>query len=237
MTIKETIDDVLIAIANRTGKPVDESRRSERAIYRKLKDYRIRILREKRDKGRDFTSFDLMTIPCVPLVEADISECPWAPKDGPIVLRSKHPIPRVIDGRIHSVSNLNFTQSYDFRTIEQLQDLSGGRFAFIGTDPIYTTQNILNMMFLYVLNDIQKESVAVRLLPEDPIQVLEFPICGKEYNPECLNIMEMEFPIDADLRGIVIDKTVEFFLMRDPQIGDIKQNDTDDTAVPPNNIK
>ncbi len=216
---------------------VRRSRRSERSIFRKLNDYRIKILREKRNKGRDYTSYDIMTIPCVPLVPTDLSECPWAPTDGPIVLRSKHPIPRTIEGQLYSVNNLNFTQSFDYRTIEQLQDMQGGRFPFIGTEPLYTTQNVLNLMYVYILNDIHKESVAIRLIPEDPIHVLEFPICGREYNPECLNIMDQEFPIDADLRGIVIDMCIEFFLGRDYPLGDNKQNGVDDTAVAPNNIK
>lgn len=237
MTIGENINDVKIAVANRTGKTVDETRLPDPAIYRRLKDNRIYILREKRKKGRDFTSYDLMTLPCVELIEANLSECPWLPTDGSIVLRTKYGLPRTLEGMLHSVSNINFTDSYDYRSIEALSDLRGGRFPSSIEGSIYTTQNVNGEFHVYLLNDIHKDGIAIRLLPEDPLEVLEYPECGKVINKECINPYDKEFPIDADLRKIVIEMTVDYFLTKITPLGDIKQNLTDDTAIQPNNIK
>jgi len=51
--VGQIIDDIIIRIANATGKRLDESKVSERNIYSELLDTRIFLLREKKFCGSD----------------------------------------------------------------------------------------------------------------------------------------------------------------------------------------
>jgi hypothetical protein len=235
--IGNIISDVLEAVADRSGKAIDEVSTSERAVYNKVKENRIYIMRQKRKNGRDYTAYDTMTIPCVELIEANLSECLWLPTDGYMVKRTKYPLPRTLEGVLTTVGTLNFANTYDYRSIARISDLTGGRFPQLALNNIYTTQNIDGEMYVYILNDIHKEGIAIRLIPEDPLEVMEFPYCGKVMNKECLDPYEQEFPIDADLLKVVSEMTVEYFLSRQAPVADIKQNLSDETATPPTNIK
>lgn len=237
MIIGSIIADVIEQVANRTGRSIDETRISERSVYNKLKENRIYILRQKRKNGRDYSSYDIMTLPCVELIEANLSECPWLPTDGQIVLRTKYGLPRTLEGMLYSVSNTDFSSFYDYYSIERVGDLQGGRFPQLAFEDIYTTQNVEGEFHVYILNDILKAGAAIRLIPEDPLEVLEYPMCGKLTNKGCIDPMQQDFHIDADLLKVVSEMTVDYFLIKVVQAADVKQNLTDDTAVPPNNIK
>lgn len=232
--VGQIIDDIIIRIANATGKRLDESKVSERNIYSELLDTRIFLLREKRLKGRQYSDFDIMTIPCVPLTDAPYSECPSIPAKR-MVKRSILDIPKPLMGSFEAIIDPEANLNIDYVKWEDVGNYENTRYSY--TNPLYTYQNYNNKIRIYIMDAPYLSYVTVKILPEDPLDVLRFPECGQTKINKCLDIRSQEFPMDADLiktaKEIIIANYMQSLNLR----GDIQQDNNDNTAIQKPNTK
>jgi len=232
-TYGKIIDDIIVKIANASGKQVEESRISERAVLSDLMDARIYLLHEKYLKARRYTDFDIQTIPCASLQQASISECPFIPGGGKKVLRTVNPVPKPLMGQFEAVTTLEGNIELDYIKWESISDYEGGRFNF-DNFLAYTYQNVGNKIHIYVLNTIQDKAIAVKLLAEDPLEVLMFPECNDTSIKKCIDILEQSFPLDKDLLRICKEMVITSYLdpRKNQMRGDYIQDNIDNTVIP-----
>lgn len=232
--VYQIIDDIIIRIANATGKRLDESKVSERNIYSELLDTRIFLLREKRLKGRQYSDFDIMTIPCIELSEAPYSECPLIPAKR-VVRRSVLDVPKPLMGMFEAVIDPEANLNIDYVKWEDVGNYENTRYNY--TNPLYTYQNYNNKIRIYIMDAPHIKYITLKILPEDPLEVLRFPVCGQTEINKCLDIRSQEFPMDADLiktaKEIIIANYMQSLNLR----GDIQQDNNDNTAVQKPNTK
>lgn len=237
-TFGEIIDEIISRAGNATGRVAQESKISEVGVLKMLLDTRSQLVREKWYKGRQFSIFDYQTISCIELVPASLSENPMVPQGKFLVRKTVHPLPKPMFGRFDVVTTVQGNETLDPIAWENVSNFEGGRFDFSMLKG-YTEQNVDGKIWVYVINATQTGAIAVKMLAEDPMDIIRFPVCGSKAPNKCLEIREQEFPLDRDLLNICKDIVISKLM--DPRARetrpDIIQDNNDNTVVPKSNIK
>lgn len=222
MTIGEAIQRVQSLYSK--GAESDDTRLSDRHIYSKLLTARSLVIsRESRSKQR-INQWNYQTLPCVELIVAPIHECPTIPKFGLVTYKTKFELPKPIMGAvthyIQSVTSLDGTHNYSETTWDEKKYKSGNRYT--ATKPDYYIRN----NHLYVTHKDKGVVITVTGLFEDPLDAYRFPsACGDCEN--CLDLFQLEFPIDSNLFESVMELAVKEIQMFSTVKEDIN-NDTND---------
>lgn len=235
ITNGQIIDSVITGVTNATGKILDESSITESLILQTALQIRIKLLREKRLAGRNFSDFDIQQMPCVPLQEALYSECPWLPVGQKPIRRTITALPRPLMGKFEIVTTLNGEDYLDFIPWEDLSAYEkNNRFDF-SNFPFYTLQNVNNQIHAYV-GGIGKHlmGIAIKILAEDPQEVWDYKYCNTEN--VYMDIRDQVFPLDMDLITICTDLVIQKLARKTVQ-GDIIQDNTDNTIIQKTNVK
>jgi hypothetical protein len=244
-TIRATIDAFKHFIEDRTGRPSDDLSFPNKLIYFYLRMFKNKVAINNLYKKNmyDLDASIVHTIPCVELEEVDYhEECPCAPPSGCTWFRSKEELPDMLDGKPNTVAvlkpNLGLADNGIFTYVkwEDMEDKLNGRLKGDANALLYTTRNIDNCYRLYLIKSEQLSNlkgVVVSLIPKDPLQLADFPVCGETKQDNICNPLDTEFSIEEEIRADVFEMTYNTLSrMRTLQPNsDVLNNDNDDTEA------
>jgi hypothetical protein len=242
-TVRHAVESFRMFMEDRTGRPSSNTFAwPPKLVYYYLNMFRNAVSYEKR-LGDSMSNLDegiLLTIPCIELQEVDVtSECPCAPAKGCTWLKSVHPIPKSISGVPHSVLTIDGSTSFDYVQWTQFEDkVVNARLEAQKIQPSFTVRNINSAHHIYLYtNSPQTESgdlisVAVALVPKNPLEVYAFPVCGKKPNESC-SPLDQEFTIEEELQTVVFERTFNALMaVQNSGTGaDILNNTNNDTKA------
>lgn len=227
MTIREAIQ--LITHDYSRGVPTDDSRLRNRRVYAALLNARAVVL-HKRGLTRMANDQNYTTLPCVPIVDASMSDCPCVPIAGCYNLRTECQIPIPLgegDGLIQDVTT--YDGSIRFSRIDFGQVKYIGHNRYTSKQPLYYIRN----RYLYLINVPERlKMITIRLMAEDPSDT-GCSICGDSPVPGggC-NPMDREFNLDRKLFDAVKELAIrQLFTLNTQNDG---ANNQKDDSVPGN---
>jgi len=219
------------------GAESDDSRLTSPHIYHKLLTVRARLVKQELDKRKKLSSWVYQTLDCVELIKAPSHECPCLPPIGCEILKTKHPIPKVLANRygdqIQSVTSVDGSIRYEPTTWGSKQDSSGNKYA--GGVPDYYIKN----EYFYFTWLKGPRVVSITAIFEDTLAADTFPsFCPKEDvetdNSDCLNFNDQNFAIDGHLIEPMIELAVNelvilFSQMREDSTNNFRDNVKEET--------
>lgn len=205
---RQIINDFRELVVDKQNIP-DHTGWSNRLVYHHLRNARARLLYEKlHDKKKLLSTHVYQTIPCIPLIRIDTTECPCTPKKGCFFLRTKHPIPKLI-GMPSSVTSSDGTglMDYDYVDWDKFKWKLNSRYKFTLAKGYYTFRQFENGTHIYVYNDNFRKFLTVTGAFEDPLEIYFFPNC-ETGDPNCFDPLDRPFLIDADLLPVMYELTL-----------------------------
>ena len=226
MLLKEIIQRVQSLYSK--GVQSDDSRLSSRHIYNKLLTIRTRLMSQKSKQKQKISDWNYQTISCVEMIDVDASSCPCITPTGCIVKRSKYRIPKVMTdynkNLIDYVMTVDSGIKFDPTNKTELIHIRGNK---------YTATNkrfLIDNGYLYAYGKMIPDVLQIRALFEDPIEVINFStLCSEDVS--CIDIFEIDFPIDSDLIDVLIQFAAEELIVLFKQgVEDKSANTNDDTV-------
>lgn len=242
-SVRHAVESFRMFMEDRTGRPSSNTFSwPPKLVYYYLNMFRNTVSFEKRF-GDWLSGIDegiLITIPCVELKELDVtSDCPCAPAKGCTWLKTKHSFPKSMSGIPHSVLLIDGFTNFTYVQWTQFEDkVVNARLEAQRREPHFTVRNIDSQHHIYLYtNSPHTESgdlisVAVTLVPKNPLEVYEFPVCGKKPNESC-SPLDQEFTIEEELQTIVFERTFNALMaIQNSGTGaDILNNSNNDTKA------
>lgn len=213
-----------------------DTRLSSRHIYSSLVTARAKVLKQQVNKRQKINDWCYQPLSCVELIEAPIHECPCAPKDGCLILRTKDKLPSPISNLdkllIQYVVTIDGGVKLDKTEFENVKYASGNKFT--SKKPKYYIKN----QYLYVTIYKKLQAISMNILANDPLHVHQFPsFCGDCDDCKCKSVYDYEFPIDRDSFGDVLKLAEQELIIMFPQMREDKQaNGSDDNQITGNMI-
>ena len=183
-------------------------------------------------------------LPCVALKRVDIvqEDCPCAPARGCYWMKTKHPIPRLMEGLPQSVLTLDGTTTFDYMKWSDFEVVAKSRFSKVAKSPYYTIKRLQDecvYLYVYANSSITSsallESVTVQGIFSDPEEVARFPTCGKDIGNVC-SMLDKPFYIEEELRLPIMSlaRDMIFGLLPGAQAADIGTDSINTSVnVPP----
>lgn len=208
----------------------DNKKYSTRLVLYYLLKFRARLLSERMgDRTKRVSLFNRQTIPCIPLEEIDVVECPCAPASGCTFLRTKYPIPSILAESL-SVTSIEGSINYSFVEWERFKYKLKSRMIADRSRPYFTVKEYNNEYYIYVYNDVHKKFITVTAIFESPLDVQRFPSCSGELEP-CFKPLDQEFILDEDLIPLLYELAINIIVKGKSSTGtDVLNNDNDDLA-------
>lgn len=238
MKLKEVIQRVQSLYSK--GVHSDDTRLSSRHIYSKVLSTRARLITQKINKRQFISQWNYQTLDCVELIKAEPYECPCLPSVGCIILRTKEPLPKPLTGLIgghmlQSVTSLEGSVIFSETTWEDKKYKKGNKYT--ADKPDYFIRN----NYLYLTTKKGPKSISITGLFEDPIEAENYPsICGNELGcgenvsaeecPDCIGILDKEFPIEKDMIGTLVEIAAQELLVMFSQGKEDISNNTRDSV-------
>lgn len=190
------------------GVQSDDTRLSNRHIYNKLLTVRSLLVSQKVNKKQRVSSWLLQTMPCVEIVKVPKHQCPCLPPVGCDIYRSKFKLPKPVSGlnghMIQQVTTIDRSTKIDEVAMSSINYRGGNK---------YTAKKMnffIDNGFLYLTLPTKIKAVSVTGLFEDPFEVSNFKgLCDSDTNADCIDIMEQEFPLEADKIDTLIELSVK----------------------------
>lgn len=217
MTIRETVDAFLHFYEDRTGRPSQSVIYPPKLIYYYLNMYHKRVVyNEKLQRSRmNLDEGIIQTLPCVELRKVDQVETPFAPPSGCHFLKSLHPIPKMLDGLPLSVTTLvpdcnncdKEVREFDYVRWYNMQYKINSRTPGQSDGLYYTIKDVDldRHLYLYVNSRYSDlHAVALTGVFTDPIETMNFPLCGQEASVVC-NVLDKEFHVEPELQAQVFE--------------------------------
>lgn len=244
-TIRHACEAFRHFMEDRSGRPSSSMIYPPKLIYYFLKMYRNKVSYEDRFiKAKSNIDLNIeLTIPCVELEKVDQVECPCAPASGCFFLKSVHPLPKMVNGIPNSVTLVKQDSSqrnyghFTYVSWYNFEDKLNGRMKAQARQPYYTLKNINSKRHLYVYGSAVEyqnlNAVAVSLIPNDPLEVAAFPICG-EFNKVICSPLDQEFIIEDEIQSKVFELTYNALMgFKNSAPGvDILNNNNNETVGP-----
>lgn len=242
-SVRHAVESFRVFMEDRTGRPSSSTFAwPPKLVYYYLNMFRNAVAYEYRFSN-SISGIDegiILTIPCVELVEVDVtSECPCAPAKGCTWLKSVHQIPKSLTGIPHAVITIDGSTSFDYVQWTQFEDkVVNARIEAQQVQPFFTVRNINSKHNIYLYTNSPKTEsgdlirVAVALIPKNPLEVYEFPVCGKKPNESC-SPLDQEFTIEEELQPVVFERTFNALMaIQNSGTGaDILNNSNNDTKA------
>lgn len=206
------------------------SRLTSRHTYSALLSARALLLQQQHNKNQKATQWVYQTIPCVELVKVPLHECPCVPPDGCMMLKSKYRLPLAINGLdsmlVQSITSLDGAEAFDLTRFDLYKYAIGRKYTSKKPDAF------VKEGFLYITALKQRVAVTIVGLFYDFLEVKDFPsVCGECLDCECLDIMEFDFPLDANFDKALIQLANEELIVIMKQMTEDKTNNSsDDTS-------
>ncbi len=229
MTIGENLQRVQSLYSS--GVQSDDSRLSSRHIYNKLLSVRAKLITQKINKKQQISQWNYQPLRCVELIEVPIHECPCLPPIGCKILRTKYKLPKPLNSltshMLKSVTSID--GQIVFGEISWIEKKYSKGNKYTSQKPDYFIRD--GYLFITVKNESSPMLLYIEGLFEDPIEVYEFTSfcdCGDGVDTECIDVKDLEFPIDLEQVDTLIElaakELVEFFL----RVPEDKTNDSRD---------
>lgn len=202
---------------------------SDRLVYEALRSSRALLLNQKQQANQAINLANYQRIGCVKLKEADVVECPCAPKSGCSFLKTVPEIPIPI-GQYYSVTSIDGSINYSYVPWDRFKYKINDRYSSTNNSAYFTTQNTKEGIKIYVYNDIHKEVVSITGIFSDPLKIYSFEDCDGKVD-RCFNPLLKPFPIDPELLPQVYESALQLLAPVAPN-ADKLQNDSEDTYSP-----
>ncbi len=201
-TLNEIVYDVLETVY--AGKISDDSTVAEELVQYFIINDRSKLIREDQGKGRSLSNNIVQTLPCVPVIEVNASECCSIITDC-TMYRTEQPLPRFIElyqkDLITKVSGVDI-MSKGWNIIPYHRAIYAGA----GRWTRDTTKVFLKNDFLYIMNPPGVlAKISVSGVFEDPRAAAQFANCD---GTQCYND-DMQFPISAWMIPIIKDMVLK----------------------------
>lgn len=205
------------------------SRLTSRHIYSAIKSGRSTLLAQQDNKNQKSTQWAYQTIPCIELISVPVHECPCVPPIGCNVLRTKYQLPLPISGLdnslIQSVSSLDGSIQFDETRFDTNKYRSGNKFT-ANKSAIY-----IKNRYGYITIKKLLAGLTIVGLFDDFLEVTQFPsVCGSCANCECLDIMDVEIPIDSKLITPLIQLASNELIIMMKQMNEDKSDNAQDNT-------
>lgn len=211
------------------GVQSDDSRLSARHIYNKLLTVRTRLLSQKSKQKQKVSDWSYQVIPCIEMIEVSEHDCPCAPPTACTVKRSKYKIPRVLTdynrNLIDYVMTIDGGDKFDFTTKSELLHINGNKYTAL------KRRYIISDEYLYAYGKDVPKLLQMRALFEDPVKASEFISYCPSETADCMDIFDIEFPMDGDMVDVAIEFTVKELVDYFKQNIEDQTNDTRDNPT------
>jgi hypothetical protein len=212
------------------GVQSDDSRLSSRHIYNKLLTVRTRLISQKSKKKQKINDWNYQTISCIEMIDIQPHECPCAPAVNCTVKRSRYMIPKVMtdynNNLIDYVMTIDSGDKFDFTNKSEMLHINGNKYT------ASKRRYLIDNDYLFAYGKDVPQILQIRALFEDPIEAVKFTtLCSSEVNERCIDIFDMEFPMDGDTIDIAVQLTSEELIVLFKQNMEDVSNDTGDIPV------
>lgn len=205
MTIKEIIQRVQSLYSK--GVQSDDTRLSGRHIFNKLNSTRSLVLKRKE---KEIGDSNYQYIDCIEVIKAPIHECPCIPAIGCCFYRTKYKIPALLTDSmgkemIINLSSLDSNTQFSQWEWKDFKWKKGEKYTqfkpdfFIKNEYIYFTQR----------KSIQEKVVTLQGLFENPLLAYIFNSENTLCPSECVDYLELEYPLQSSLIDMVIEMVVK----------------------------
>ena len=227
------IGDIIQRVQSLYSKGVqsDDSRLSSRHIYNKIVTLRTRLLSQKAKSKQKISDWNYQTISCIEMIEVPVHECPCAPyADCTTVKRSNYPIPKIMSdyngNLIDYVMTIDSGDKFDYSNRIEMLHISGNKYT------ASRRRYIIDKGYIYAYGKEVPKLLQMRALFEDPVEAINFiSYCPSEFYDSCVDILDMEFPIDGDTVDTLIELAVNELIILFKQNIEDMSNDTKDIPV------
>lgn len=232
MLTKEIIQRILSLYGK--GVQSDDSRLTTRHIYNKMSSVRSKLLTQELKKKQKVNQWNYMTIPCIELVLAPRHECPCLPQTGCNILKSKYRLPKpltsLVSHSIQEVMSIDGAIRYDEILANEVKNRKGAKYT--ANKPDFWIQN----GYLYLTHRGGPKVVTMTMLPEDPLEVTNFPsYCSSDcvdcQDVSCVSPLDEEFPIDQDMIDTLIELCANELVVTFSKTQEDITNDTRDSSL------
>lgn len=206
MTNRQIITMFLKATSDRTDRISSDSMWSKRLIFAFLRVFKNAITVEKFQK-REINKANLITIPCIKMLEIDQNECPCAPASGFLFTKSEFPVPKSLMDKYHLVSTILGNKTIDYVRWDLIKYKLESRFERDRTTAFYTLKNINSKVHLYVYNS-RVEHITIIDPFENDLLAFSYPDCEGNVKNVC-SPLDQNFIIDEDLIPRIFDLTYD----------------------------
>ena len=222
-TIRDAVEAFRHFFEDVSGRPSSSMAYPPKLIYYFLKMYKNKVSYEdKYIKSKTSSGINVeLTIPCVELIKVDQVECPCAPASGCQFFKSKHPLPKMMNGMLNAVTLIKQHSSqknygiFTFVDWYSFEDKINSRIKAQAYQPYFTLKNINSKIHLYVYANTGEyenlKAVSIVGIFADILDVLSFPTCGQTTNIVC-NPLDEEFMIEDEIQSKVFELTYRALL-------------------------
>ncbi len=219
MIVKEHIYAVKNLLSH--GPVSDDFSYSNKLILHFLEVSRAKLIEEKANKYHFISEQSFQSL-CMDLQKASFHNCCSGPTDL-CVLKTTKQLPKTVTTRFGQFVKV---MTLDGRVISQgsktLKDLSA--YSITNRNPVYW---FIHDNHIYIDGNASLVKVLVNGIFATPTEPLE-EACSME-GGTCVDYLDQEFPIDADLISPMYSLTIQF--LTSTQVKDEKNNSKDDTVL------
>ena len=211
-----------------SGGPISNSfSLSPREVLFYLEKSRAKVLYDDILAKRFISNHNKQTI-CVPLEEVQENYCDCSDQDKKacFVLKSKCPIPKLINNTIFAIDSTNGKLQHEVVFANQVKYKRESRIEANATKTYVFFRTLSDGTYLYLINNEFIEKVILEALFEEPRDANEYKCCENK-KPTC-NPLDETFYIDDRLVPMVQDMTIKFISGARSTPNDLLNNDIDD---------
>lgn len=191
-TYKQAVEYFKHPPLDASGYVSDDIGWSDRMMLDHILDVRSAEVKKADRLKEPIDSFNIQTLSCIELEEADPVDCPCAPPSGCFWQKSKTALPRMLYKV--SLTTINGRDSIGYVDWTDIENKTKSRIKSNRKKRYYTTRDSGDGTFLYILNDDFLKAVALSAVFEDPYCAAAFPKCGEDNTEVICN------PWDADIK-------------------------------------
>lgn len=200
MKIKEIIERVQALYSK--GAPSDDSRLTNRLVYSAALSARSLLVSQQIKKKQQPSDWNYQRVPCVEFITVAANACPCVIETSCEILRSKYRLPSIVMGytqyAIKAITSSDRKVKVDLIPMNAVNAQKGNK---------YTSKKVncfIDDGYLYLISTLQVKTLAFSALFEDPIEAHKFiGYCNE--TSSCLDILDLEFPIDSSMIEALIE--------------------------------
>lgn len=222
--------EIIYGIREKLKEYVDDTRYTDEFLMYEIDITRSVLLRQQYDRVQRPVDDQIVQTFIVEVEEIDSSESPLTHTIDETIMRSKLPLPRVLElGHRNMLERVSTGGMKD----RPLNIVSRKRFVYAGNndfdiDQLFATMDGSRYLYIKSKNDeeFSYETVAVSAVLERPLEVLDFPSLSDDQTLD-----NFTYPISGTLALVLIDEVVNKLAKLKVLPSDQKNDSTDDSTI------